>query len=191
MIDNSDAVKLLDSKRNGAVFVATMNAGNVSFGLPSLTTNEKLDLPVSGAMSKASDVALGLALAVPSNKALGLDGDGSLLMNLGSLATVANKSPANYYHFVFEDGAYTTTGGQPIPAASKVSFAAMARVAGYTTAYEFDNLEDFVSDLPRLLSLKGPVFVSLKVSHESDAPGMYIGSTRDAAHRVMKTLSEG
>ena len=61
MIDNSDAVRLLDSKRNDAVFVATMNANNVSFGLPSLTTNEKLDFPVSGAMSKTSNVALGLA----------------------------------------------------------------------------------------------------------------------------------
>ena len=45
MIDNSDAVKLLDSKRNGAAFVATMNAGNVSFGLPSLTTNENWTSP--------------------------------------------------------------------------------------------------------------------------------------------------
>ena len=61
MIDNSDAVKLLDSKRDGAIFVATMNANNVHFGLPTVTSNEKLDFPISGAMSKASDVALGLA----------------------------------------------------------------------------------------------------------------------------------
>ena len=45
MIDNADAVKLLDSKRDGAIFVATMNANNVHFGLPTVTSNEKLDFP--------------------------------------------------------------------------------------------------------------------------------------------------
>ena len=73
MIDNTDAVKLLDSKRNDAIFVATMNANNVNFGLPTVTSNEKLDFPVSGAMSKASNVALGLALAQPDRKVLCLD----------------------------------------------------------------------------------------------------------------------
>ena len=95
MIDNTDAVKLLDSKRNDAVFVATMNANNVNFGLPTVTSNEKLDFPVSGAMSKASNVALGLALAQPDRKVLCLDGDGSLLMNLGAMVTLTSKAPKN------------------------------------------------------------------------------------------------
>ena len=63
MIDNTDAVRLLANKRNGAVIVPTMNANNVNFGLPSVTKNEELDFPLSGAMGKASSVALGLALA--------------------------------------------------------------------------------------------------------------------------------
>ena len=95
MIDNTDAVKLLDSKRNDAIFVATMNANNVNFGLPTVTSNEKLDFPVSGAMSKASNVALGLALAQPDRKVLCLDGDGSLLMNLGAMVTLTSKAPKN------------------------------------------------------------------------------------------------
>ena len=65
MINNDDAVKLLDSKRGDAVIIATMNANNVNFGLSNLSTNPKLDFPVSGAMSKASSVGLGLALAQP------------------------------------------------------------------------------------------------------------------------------
>ena len=115
MIENSDAVRLLDSKRNDAVFVATMNANNVSFGLPSLTTGENLDFPISGAMSKASDVALGLALAQPGRKVLCLDGDGSLLMNLGAMVTIANKAPKNLVHVLFNNKVYAVTGGQPIP----------------------------------------------------------------------------
>ena len=53
MIDNTDAVRLLESKRNGAVMVPTMNANNVNFGLPSVTNNEQLDFPLSGCMGKA------------------------------------------------------------------------------------------------------------------------------------------
>ena len=95
MIKNQDAVRVIDSKRNGALFVPTMNANNVHFGLPTVTTDQKMDLPVSGAMGKASSLALGLALAQPDKKVLCLDGDGSLLMNLGALVTLANKAPKN------------------------------------------------------------------------------------------------
>ena len=95
MINNTDAVRVLDSKRSNSVIVASMNANNVGFGLPSVSTNEKLDVPLSGCMGKASSLGLGLALARPERKVMVLDGDGSLLMNLGTLVTMANKSPKN------------------------------------------------------------------------------------------------
>jgi len=148
------------------VFVATMNAGNVSFGLPSLTTNEKLDLPVSGAMSKASDVALGLALAVPSNKALGLDGDGSLLMNLGVLVTIANKAPKNFVHVLFNNKVYAVTGGQPIPGSENTDWEGLAKSAGYAKVFTFDNLEDMTNGIDEALAAEGPVFVHLLVKPE-------------------------
>ena len=91
MIDNTDAVRLIDSKRDGAIIVPTMNANNTGFGLPTVTTDEKMDLPVSGAMGKASSIGLGIALAQPGKKVFVLDGDGSLLMNLGTLVTLSNK----------------------------------------------------------------------------------------------------
>ena len=82
MIKNADAVKIIDSKREDSLIVPTMNANNVSFGLPTVTSAQDLDLPLSGAMSKASSLGLGLALAQPDRKVFVLDGDGSLLMNL-------------------------------------------------------------------------------------------------------------
>ncbi len=166
MIDNSDAVKLLDSKRNGAVFVATMNANNVSFGLPSLTTNEKLDFPVSGAMSKTSDVALGLALAQPNHKILCLDGDGSLLMNLGAMVTIADKAPKNLVHILFNNNVYAVTGGQPIPGGKKTDWEGLAKSAGYAKVFTFDNLEDMTNGIDEALSAEGPVFVHLLVKPE-------------------------
>ena len=166
MIDNTDAVKLLDSKREDSVFVATMNANNVNFGLPSVTSNEDLDFPVSGAMGKASSLGLGLALAQPQRKIMVLDGDGSLLMNLGAMVTLTSKAPKNVYHFLFDNGVYAVTGGQPVPGAGKADWADMARAAGYAATFDFDNIEDLATGIDEVLATTGPVFVRLAVTPE-------------------------
>ena len=164
MIDNTDAVKLLDSKRNGAVIVPTMNANNIQFGLPSVTKNEKLDFPLSGCMGKASSVGLGLALAHPERKVMVLDGDGSLLMNLGALVTMSNEAPENLVHFLFDNGVYAVTGGQPVPGAGRADWKQMAAAAGYAVTFSFDNLEDLTTGIDEVMAAKGPVFVHLAVT---------------------------
>ena len=93
----------------------------------SVSEDRSLDLPIYGGMGKASSVALGLALAVPDRKILVLDGDGGLLMNLGSLVTIAEQQPRNLVHVVFEDGVYFTTGAQPVPGAGSMDLAGIAR----------------------------------------------------------------
>jgi thiamine pyrophosphate-dependent acetolactate synthase large subunit-like protein len=163
MINNQDAVRLIDSKRNGSIIVPTMNANNVHFGLPSVTTDQKMDLPVSGAMGKASNLGLGLALAQPGKKVFVLDGDGSLLMNLGALVTTANKKPKNLYHFIFDNGVYAVTGGQPVPGAGLSNWEGMARAAGYAAVFSFDNLEDLTTGIDQVLATEGPVFVHLSI----------------------------
>jgi len=167
MIGNTDAVRLLDSKREDSVFVATMNANNVGFGLPSVTTKEPLDFPISGAMGKASSVGLGLALAQPNRKIMVLDGDGSLLMNLGTLVTLSNKAPKNMYHFLFDNGVYAVTGGQPVPGAGKVDWEDMAKGAGYAAVFSFDNLEDLTTGIDQVLATQGPVFIHLAITRKS------------------------
>ena len=163
MIKNQDAVRVINDKRNGALIVPTMNANNVHFGLPTVSTDEKMDLPLSGAMGKASSLGLGLALAQPDKKVFVLDGDGSLLMNLGAMVTMANKAPTNMCHFLFNNGVYAVTGGQPIPGAEQTDWEGMARSAGYATVFSFDNLEDLTTGMDEILSAKGPVFVHLQV----------------------------
>jgi len=166
MINNADAVKLLDRKRAGGVLVPTMNANNVKFGLPAVTTNEKLDLPLSGAMGKASSVALGLALAHPDRKVMCLDGDGSLLMNLGTMVTIANKAPKNLYHFLFNNGVYAVTGGQPVPGEGIMTWEDAAKAAGYAAVFSFDDLEDFTTGIDQVLAASGPVFINLRIAPE-------------------------
>jgi phosphonopyruvate decarboxylase len=191
MIINADAVKLIDSKRGDAVFVATMNANNVNFGLPSLTTNETLDFPVSGAMGKASSVGLGLALAQPDRKIIVLDGDGSLLMNLGTMVTVSSKAPANLVHILFNNGVYAVTGGQPIPGDEKVDWNQLGKASGYAAVFSFDNLEDLTTGIDEVLSTPGPVFVQLAIQPEiENTPVAFRKRANRTIHTAIADLPE-
>ena len=80
-----------------------------------------------GSMGVASSIGLGLALAQPARRVFVLDGDGSLLMNLGSLATIGLLQPANLVLVVIDNEAYATTGGQPTPTAHGADLEAAAR----------------------------------------------------------------
>ena len=164
MIDNQEAVKVIDSRREDSLIVATMNANNVHFGLPTVTSNEDMDFPLSGAMGKASSVALGLALAQPQRKILILDGDGSLLMNLGTMVTISSKAPENLCHILFDNGVYAVTGGQPVPGSSRTDWEEFAEGAGYASVFSFDNLEDLTTGIDEALGAKGPVFVRLAIA---------------------------
>ena len=125
----------------------------------------------------------------PDKKIMVLDGDGSLLMNLGSLVTVAGMEPKNFLHFVFEDGAYWTTGGQPIPGNGKFNLSAMANDAGYKSSHSFEDLETLVSELPSLMRQDGPIFVSIKITHPEHAGEPFIGSTKNAMEKLSKSIS--
>jgi thiamine pyrophosphate-dependent acetolactate synthase large subunit-like protein len=117
-----------------------------------------------GAMGLASSHALGLALGRPDKRIIVLDGDGSLLMNLGSLVTIAAAAPANLYHLVCENGTYEANGGHPIPGRDQVDFAGFARAAGYRSVHAFADLKIFEQQIGALLAQPGPVFVDLKVT---------------------------
>ena len=186
MISAFDAVKAINVLRGEAVVVATMTP-NRYWEL--VSERPELDLPIFGGMGKASSVALGLALARPDRKVVVLDGDGGLLMNLGSLVTIAGQQPKNLIHFVFEDGIYQTTGGQPVPGTGIFDLAGMARSAGIQVSHAFDDYEELASVLPVLLESEGPVFVNLKVYHTEEPPPIYIGSTGGAMRRVANELS--
>lgn len=116
-----------------------------------------------GAMGQASSHALGLALANPERRVLVFDGDGSLLMNLGALVTIAEAAPANLYHFLFANRTYEVNGAHPIPGARLVDFAGLAQAAGYAGAHRFDETATFKAELPALLQAPGPQMAALEI----------------------------
>jgi len=126
-----------------------------------------------GAMGQASSHGLGLALSNPDRKVYVFDGDGSLLMNLGSLVTIAGSEVTNIFHFVFVNRVYEVNDEQPIPGANKVDFAGLAKSAGFKGSKNFTKIENFKRELPRIISSGGPQFVSLEIETGSNAERNY------------------
>ena len=166
MIDQRDLMAVLQKHRGDAVVLPVERANGV---WPGISTMPQRDLAES-VMGKGSSLGLGVALARPDTKVIVLDGDGSLLMNLGALTTIAEMQPANLYHFVLENGIYATTGGQPIPAQGRVSFTGVARESGYAAVYDFDDLEQLAVGLEEVLQASGPVLVCVKTVPNPRAP---------------------
>ena len=123
-----------------------------------------------GAMGQASSHALGLALGCPDQKVVVLDGDGSLLMNLGTLVTVAQAAPPNLIHFVSFNGIYEVNGRYPLPGGRSVDFCALAQAAGYSRTYHFSEVDDLSNRIHEVFEGEGPVFVVLEVETGVDYP---------------------
>ncbi len=136
-----------------------------------------------GAMGIASSHGLGLALGRPDKRVLVLDGDGSLLMNLGTLVTIGAVAPRNLVHFVCRNGTYEANGSHPIPYAG-VDFNGLARAANYRALHEFSELSDFEAKVPELLKQEGPVFATLHLKKGALSPQFDYRRLDDPARRV-------
>ena len=162
MIDMRDAMREIVKLRKDDIVVST----ETSIGAwADVTDDVTLDLPIP-AMSKGSSMALGVALAQPDRRVILWDGDGSLLMNLGSLVTVGGMAPANLYHIVLDNGIYAMTGSQPVPNADGLDYQGLAESAGYAKTYLFDDLEDWVTGIGEALEQQGPVLIVMKTAPE-------------------------
>ena len=162
-----EAIAALIGQSTSAITVTTEQAIGAWRAAVSEPANEIPDhLDIVGCMGSASTIALGLALAQPTRRVIVVDGDGSLLMQLGSLVTIAGAAPPNLYHFVFENGVYETSGCQPLPGEGRFDLTAMARSAGYAQALRFENAEQFAAELPNVLQRHGPVFISVQTQPE-------------------------
>ena len=116
-----------------------------------------------GAMGSVSSLGLGLAVARPDLRVVVLDGDGSLLMNLGSLATIAWVRPVNLVHIVCDTGTYETTGGQASHTAAAADLAAIGRGAGVQQVEQVRDLDGFERAVRRSLTEPGPWLIVAKM----------------------------
>jgi sulfopyruvate decarboxylase subunit beta len=141
-------------------------------------------------MGGASTLGLGLALSRPERRVIVFDGDGSLLMQLGSLATIAGACPRNLIHLLFKNGVYHTSGSQEIPGGLTVDFVTMARGAGYRTALAIGELDEFKRRFPQMLKEEGPIFAELHTTLADQTPMTARGGVAfpDQIDRLRKKL---
>jgi thiamine pyrophosphate-dependent acetolactate synthase large subunit-like protein len=126
-----------------------------------------------GSMGLAFPIALGVALAQPQRRVFALEGDGSLLMQLGCLSTIAMLKPQNLCMIVMDNGIYQITGAQPTPAAGVSDIVAVAIGCGVSNSAWAADEEDFERLIERSLSAAGPTLIGVRID---DQPGT--GTTR-------------
>ena len=116
-----------------------------------------------GSMGLACPIALGLALAQPSRRVLALEGDGSLLMQLGCLSTIAMLRPKNLAIVVMDNGCYQITGAQPTATSFDADLVAIARGAGISESRWAADENMFESLVERALSEDGPSLIAVRI----------------------------
>jgi len=167
VLTTAQLLQPLAELREGEVVVTTMSTvrpwGHLS--------DHPLDFAsADSAMGHAADLALGIALARPDRKVICLNGDGSMLMCLGTLATAVGVAAVNYVLVLADNGEYEITGHQPVPAAGRVDFAALAEAAGFRHVFRFEEARPYARALPEILTLPGPTFVHVLVEPGREGP---------------------
>lgn len=154
-----EALEVLAQHRGDRIVVTTMG----SIPLWAELSDTPLDFPyIPSAMGHGPGLGLGLALAQPGRGVIVVNGDGCMLMNLGSLVTLASQS-ADVYLVVIDNGLYEVTGGQQHVGAGRADFAGLARAAGIGRVHAFDTLDAWRTGAAAALAGPGPVFIALKV----------------------------
>jgi sulfopyruvate decarboxylase subunit beta len=161
-----DVLQVIAKARGEAICVPTMTTAPAWREI----APDDLSITCAGFMGGASSLGLGLALARPDRRVIVFDGDGSLLMQLGSLATIAGAAPRNLTHLVFKNGVYHTSGSQETPGGLTVDFVVMAKGAGYRSALAISDLTEFRRRLPALLTDAGPILVELHTTLADKTP---------------------
>lgn len=135
-----DAIKIIadKAKKDGSLLISNI-------GIPSKELYYSCDMQrnfyMLGSMGLASSIGLGLSLAKPQRHVITIEGDGSMLMNLGSLATIASQHPGNYLLIIIDNGTYGSTGDEPTATSLYTDLAAMAKGAGIKEVYATEDRE--------------------------------------------------
>jgi len=154
-----EALEVLAQHRGERIVLSTMASIPVWHEL----SDGPLDFAyMPSAMGQGPALGLGLALAHPERGVIVINGDGSMLMNLGSLVTMANH-PANLFLVIVDNGMYEITGGQATAGTGHTDFAAMAQAAGLARVYAFGKLQDWRGQAGEALSGSGPAVIWLGV----------------------------
>jgi len=151
---------------------------------------------VPSAMGHGTSIGLGLALARPDKRVIVCMGDGSLLMNLGSLASIVAAGVQNIVVILFDNGVYEVTGLQPTAGAwgargggRSVDFSAIATATGFDSVHRCGSTEAWTREVSRMIDSPGPTFIALDIEPVPDGTAPHSpGPAPERARRLMVAL---
>ena len=156
------------NRRDDEIVIPTMGSAREWMKLGDLHPLDFVLVP--SAMGHGTSIGLGMALARPERRVITCMGDGSLLMNLGSLVSIVAARVPNLVVIVFDNGVYEVTGQQPTAGAAAgrmgarpADLAAIARACGFDSVFEFRDSAEWVANARHALDAPGPTFVALTV----------------------------
>ena len=160
MINRIDAISVIvESLQEGDLVVST--TGMISREL-FVTSDRPGNFYMLGSMGLVSSFALGLALLKSSSKVIALEGDGSALMSMGTIALIASEAPKNFLHIILDNESYESTGGQPT-ITNQIDLAKIAASCGYNHAERIENGEQLSVSLANSVNTPGPRLILAKV----------------------------
>jgi sulfopyruvate decarboxylase subunit beta len=150
-------------------------------------TNEKENnFYMIGSMGLASSIGLGVALSNPEKKIHIFDGDGNILMNLGSLVTIGSLKPKNFIHVIFDNKSHESTGGQPTNS-KIIELEKIAEVTKFKT-YKISKKEQIKKIFSKIKKENGPICILVKIE-KSSVRSIRVGITPpNIKTRFMKSL---
>ncbi|HET6675250.1 MAG TPA: thiamine pyrophosphate-dependent enzyme [Nitrospiraceae bacterium] len=160
-------------------------------GFPSREAFKIADRPTHfymiGSMGVAAAIGLGVALSKPAKRVVVFDGDGNVLMGMGTLATVGSLQPKNFIHVVFDNEVYGSTGNQPT-ISNVVRLEQVAKAAGYANVERVREREDIVYEFKDLLKRDGPSMLLIKVNELAEDAGRVLLEPPEITQRFMKAI---
>lgn len=163
-----EAIEAITKALNGDELLISAN-GMLSRELFSIRESPN-NFYMLGSMGLASSIGFGLAYNLPNRKVIVVDGDGNILMNLGSLATIGHFGPNNLIHIVLDNEMHASTGGQPT-VSNTVNLEGVASAAGFRVVKKVNSSKDLHTAIKEALNLKGPSFILAKIKRgKKDVP---------------------
>jgi len=183
MMSAAETVATIRAARGGQVVVTTMS------GLAFWPEAGPRDFRLLGLMGAAASIGLGMAIARPDEEIWVIDGDGSLQMQLGVLAAVADARPLRYTHIVVDNRVYGVSGAQPLPAHEVFDWVGVALAAGYASATSCETAPELARALTA--AVPGPRFIAARSEpvRPDYLPGAFAIDAGAEASRVRGSIS--
>jgi thiamine pyrophosphate-dependent acetolactate synthase large subunit-like protein len=139
-----------------------------------------------GSMGLASSIGLGLALQNPKKMIYVFDGDGNILMNLGSLTTISKLKPKNFIHIIFDNSSHESTGGQPT-STNKISIDAIAKAVNFKV-FRCNSKKNLDETFKKIKNIAGPIIILMKISKSEKISGRISLPPKKIKSRFMKSF---